>query len=154
MDDDPYQLQRFVDAQQHVYDAALAEIRAGRKVSHWMWFVFPQLAGLGHSARAIHYGIRGLDEARAYLEHPLLGTRLQECAAALEALPPSLSAHAVFGTPDDLKLRSCLTLFGHALVGGSIFGRLIDRYFDGRGDERTLVMLATAAGSRGERRGG
>ena len=154
MDDDPYDLQRFVDAQCDVYAGALAEIRAGRKTSHRIWFVFPQLAGLGYSARAIHYGIGGLDEARAYLEHPLLGPRLQECAAALEALPPTLSAHAIFGTPDDLKLRSCLTLFGHALVGGSIFGRLIDRFFDGRGDERTLLMLAARAAPRGERRGG
>ena len=113
-----------------------------------MWFVFPQLAGLGYSLRAARYGISGIDEARAYLAHPLLGPRLYECAAALEALPPHLSAHAIFGTPDDLKLRSCLTLFGHALVGGSIFGRLIDRFFDGRGDERTLLMLA----ARGEER--
>ena len=117
-----------------------------------MWFVFPQLAGLGYSLRAARYGISGIDEARAYLAHPLLGPRLHECAAALEALPPALSAHAIFGTPDDLKLRSCLTLFGRAAGGGSIFERLIERYFEGRGDERTLLMLAVGAEPRGEKR--
>lgn len=153
MDDDPYDLQRFVDAQRDVHARALAEIRAGRKDSHWMWFVFPQLAGLGYSLRAARYGISGIDEAHAYLAHPLLGPRLYECAAALEALPPHLSAHAIFGDPDDLKLRSCLTLFGRAAGRGSIFDRLIDRYFEGRGDERTLLMLAVGAAPRGEKRG-
>lgn len=147
MDGDPYDLQRFVDAQRDVHARALTEIRAGRKDSHWMWFVFPQLAGLGYSLRAARYGISGLDEARAYLAHPLLGPRLHECAAALEALPPTLSAHAIFGDPDDLKLRSCLTLFGRAAGDGSIFKRLIDRYFDGRGDERTLAMIESGASS-------
>ncbi|MFO1408116.1 MAG: DUF1810 domain-containing protein [Steroidobacteraceae bacterium] len=143
MNDDPYDLRRFVEAQRGVLDGALDQIRAGHKTSHWMWFVFPQLAGLGYSARATHFGIRGIDEARAYLGHPLLGPRLHACAEALESLPATLSAHAIFGSPDDLKLRSCLTLFDRAAGGGSIFGRLIDRHFDGRGDERTLLMLAT-----------
>lgn len=139
--DDPYDLVRFVDAQSGVHERAVAELRGGRKRSHWMWFVFPQLAGLGHSGMAQRYGITGLDEARAYLGHPVLGARLQECAQALEALEARLSAADIFGPPDDLKLRSSLTLFAQAAGPGSIFERLLEKYFAGRPDERTLAML-------------
>ena len=138
---DPFNLERFLAAQSGAHDTAVVELRDGCKRSHWMWFVFPQLAGLGHSARAQHYGITGLDEARAYLAHPVLGARLQECAAVLEALDPSLSASSIFGYPDDLKLRSCLTLFARAAGPGSIFERLLDRYFAGEPDDRTVALL-------------
>ena len=138
---DPFNLERFLAAQSGAHDTAVVELRDGCKRSHWMWFVFPQLAGLGHSARAQLYGITGLDEARAYLAHPVLGARLQECAAVLEGLDPSLSASSIFGYPDDLKLRSCLTLFARAAGPGSIFERLLDRYFAGEPDDRTVALL-------------
>jgi uncharacterized protein (DUF1810 family) len=138
---DPYNLERFVAAQAGAYDTAVAELRNGCKQSHWMWYVFPQLAGLGHSARAQHYGITGLDEARAYLAHPVLGARLQECAAVLEGLGPGLTASSIFGYPDDLKLRSSLTLFARAAGPGSIFGRLLDKYFAGQPDDLTVALL-------------
>jgi uncharacterized protein (DUF1810 family) len=139
--DDPYDLDRFVDAQSGVHERALSELRGGRKRSHWMWFVFPQLAGLGHSGMAQRYGIAGLDEARAYHEHPVLGPRLLECAQSLEALDATLTASDIFGSPDDLKLRSSLTLFAQAAGPGSIFERLLAKYFAGRPDDRTLAML-------------
>ncbi|HET8613339.1 MAG TPA: DUF1810 domain-containing protein [Sphingomonas sp.] len=139
---DPHHLARLVEAQEGVYDRALAEIRAGAKRSHWMWFVFPQIAGLGHSATARRYAIGSLDEARAYLAHPVLGPRLRECVAALQALPES-SAEAVFGGIDAIKLRSSLTLFLHA-GGGAPFREALDRWFGGREDEATLRLLPGA----------
>ena len=138
---DPFNLERFLAAQSGAHDIAVAELRHGCKQSHWMWFVFPQLTGLGHSARAQHYGITGLDEARAYLAHPVLGARLQECASVLEGLDPSLSASSIFGYPDDLKLRSCLTLFARAAGPGSIFESLLGKYFAGKPDDRTVALL-------------
>lgn len=142
MSRDPYNLERFVTAQDGgVFEAALAELQRGRKTTHWMWFVFPQLAGLGHSSMSQYYGIGSLAEARAYLAHPLLGTRLQQCAAALEALDATRTARQVFGTPDDLKLRSSLTLFARAAGPGSIYERLLERYCAGEPDPRTLEML-------------
>lgn len=111
--DDPYNLARFITAQQGVYARVLAELSAGRKQSHWMWFVFPQLQGLGSSPTARHYAIGSLDEARAYLAHPLLGARLRECTATVNRLEGT-TARALFGNPDDLKFRSCMTLFAHA----------------------------------------
>lgn len=138
---DPFDLERFVAAQSGVHERAVAELSNGRKRSHWMWFVFPQLAGLGHSARAQHYGITGLDEARAYLAHPVLGARLQECSAVLEGLDPGLPASSIFGYPDDLKLRSSLTLFARAAGPGSIFERLLDKYFAGEPDDLTVALL-------------
>lgn len=138
---DPFDLERFVDAQSGVHERAVSELRGGRKTSHWMWFVFPQLAGLGHSGMARRYGITGLDEARVYLEHPVLGARLLECGQALEALDATLSASDIFGSPDDLKLRSSLTLFAQAAGPGSVFERLLAKYFAGRPDDRTLAML-------------
>lgn len=136
---DPFQLDRFLAAQDGVYEGALAEIRRGRKRSHWMWLVFPQLAGLGHSAMAQQYAIGSLDEARAYLDHPILGARLRSCVAALQDLDQS-DPEAVFGAIDALKLRSSLTLFGVA-DGGRLFEAALDRWFDGRRDEATLTLL-------------
>lgn len=138
---DPFDLERFLAAQSSVHDRALAELRNGSKQSHWMWFVLPQLTGLGRSQRAQHYGITGIEEARAYLAHPVLGARLQECAAVLEGLDARLSASSIFGYPDDLKLRSSLTLFARAAGPGSIFERLLDKYFAGQPDDRTVALL-------------
>ena len=134
-------LERFVAAQQDIYRTALAELRAGRKRSHWMWFVFPQLAGLGHSPTARYYAIAGLEEARRYLEHPVLGARLRECTAAMLALEGQ-SAHEVLGYPDDLKFRSCMTLFAQVAEPDSAFERALERYFDGEADQLTLQLLA------------
>jgi len=137
---DDFDLERFVAAQARTYDAALAELRRGRKASHWMWYVFPQAAGLGLSPTSQHYAIGSLAEARAYLAHPLLGARLRDCVEALLALD-GRSAHDVFGSPDDLKLRSSLTLFAAAAPEEPLFGRALARYFDGRADPRTLEIL-------------
>ena len=137
---DPFDLDRFVRAQAGVIDQALAELRAGTKRSHWMWFVFPQIEGLGHSAMAQRYAIRSLAEARAYLAHPLLGARLRESvAAALTA--EGRSAREVFGSPDDLKFRSSLTLFAHAAPDEPIFGEALARYFEGEPDPMTERRL-------------
>lgn len=140
MPDDPHDLQRFVDAQRDDHAVAIEEIRRGRKQSHWMWYVFPQLAGLGSSPTARRYAIRGLTEAEAYLRHPLLGPRLVEAAEAALAVA-GRSAREVFGSPDDLKLRSSATLFAQVSPDGSVFHRLLDRYFDGSPDPRTLALL-------------
>lgn len=136
----PNPLSRFVDAQTSTYDTAMAELRRGQKTSHWMWFVFPQIAGLGRSPTAQFYAIADLAEARAYLAHPVLGPRLVEAVEALLALP-GRDAHAVFGTPDDLKLRSSLTLFQAAAPEEPAFGQALDRYFAGREDLLTLEKL-------------
>jgi uncharacterized protein (DUF1810 family) len=138
---DPFDLQRFVAAQQPVIDAALAELRAGRKRSHWMWFVFPQLRGLGRSSTAQFYGIVSLDEAQAFLAHPLLGARLDLCTrAVLDCAAPSL--HAIFGSPDDVKFRSSMTLFALASPDpDSLFRKALDRWCDGRTDEATRALL-------------
>lgn len=137
---DPHNLQRFVDAQQPVYDQALSELRAGNKRSHWMWFVFPQIAGLGHSAMAHRYAISDRDEARAYLAHPLLGPRLNDCAQALLA-HPDRSARAILGSPDDLKLRSSMTLFAAVAPEQPVFQAVLDRFYAGQADEATLSRL-------------
>jgi uncharacterized protein (DUF1810 family) len=139
--DDPYDLARFVTAQEPVLDRVRAELRRGRKSSHWMWFVFPQVAGLGSSSTARHYAISGLDEARAYLAHPVLGPRLRECAE-LAAAVESGSAADVFGYPDDLKLRSSMTLFARAVPDEAVFTAVLDRYFDGEPDPATLERLS------------
>ena len=137
---DPYDLDRFVRAQEHDYGNALSEIRSGRKRSHWMWYVFPQLDGLGVSATSRRYAIRSAGEAEAYLRHPILGPRLLEIAeAAVEIV--GRSAVEVFGSPDDMKLRSCATLFATVTPAGSVFERLLDRYFGGRPDAETLRLL-------------
>ncbi len=137
---DPFDLQRFVDAQRDSYDTALAELRAGSKRSHWMWFVFPQVAGLGRSATAQHFAISGLDEARAYLAHPVLGPRLLECTRALADLDGA-DAVAVFGSVDAQKLRSSMTLFAHADPVEPLFRAVLDRYFGGAEDDATTSRL-------------
>ena len=137
---DRFQRSRFVAAQEGVYERALAEVRAGRKQSHWMWFIFPQLAGLGSSAMAQKYALRNAAEARAYLQHPLLGPRLEVISRAACDLEHG-SALNVFGSPDDLKLRSSATLFASVSPAGSEFERLLAKYFDGQPDERTLELL-------------
>jgi uncharacterized protein (DUF1810 family) len=136
----PRDLTRFLDAQAGAYDAALAELRGGRKRTHWMWFVFPQVQGLGRSPTAQFYAIADLDEARAYLAHPVLGPRLTACVAALLALPGD-DANAVFGAPDDMKLRSSLTLFAAAAPDEPCFRAALARYFGGRDDPLTLARL-------------
>ena len=139
-DDDPFDLQRFVDAQASVIGRVEAEIAAGRKTSHWMWFVFPQLRGLGSSAMAQRYGIGSLAEARAYAAHPLLGARLRRCTALMVAVPGK-SAHEILGAPDDLKFRSSMTLFAHAAPDELLFRGALERFFGGEGDARTLQRL-------------
>ena len=139
--DDPHDLARFLAAQEGCHARALAEIRGGRKRSHWMWFVFPQIAGLGRSATARRYAIASLDEARAYLAHPVLGPRLVECASALLDVP-GRTAHEILGSPDDLKLRSCATLFARVAPAGSVFEQVLDRYYAGEPDPGTLDLLS------------
>ncbi len=137
--DDPFDLDRFVNAQADIHEQALDEIRGGRKTSHWMWFIFPQYDGLGSSSTARHYAIKSLDEARAYLVHPTLGPRLVECAEAALGVH-GRSAHAIFGSPDDLKLKSCATLFAGITPPGSPFARLLDKYYQGGRDGKTLEL--------------
>ena len=138
---DPFGLSRFVTAQEGIYRQALAELQRGRKESHWMWFIFPQIEGLGHSSTARHYAIKSRDEARAYLEHPILGARLVECCDALLNVRGK-SASEIFGYPDDMKLRSCMTLFASVAEGASVFTRVLERYFGGEADQRTIDLLA------------
>jgi uncharacterized protein (DUF1810 family) len=138
--DDPHDLARFLVAQEEDYPQALAEIRAGRKSSHWMWYIFPQYDGLGFSPMSRRYAIKGLDEARAYVSHPVLGPRLveiSEAAMGVEGRP----AREIFGSPDDMKLRSCATLFAAVSPAGSVFERLLAKYYQGRPDEETLRLL-------------
>jgi uncharacterized protein (DUF1810 family) len=137
--DDPHGLSRFVRAQDGIYGQALSEIRRGRKRTHWMWFIFPQLDGLGSSSMARLYAIKSAEEARAYLAHPVLGPRLRECAEAVLAV--DTAASDIFGFPDDLKLRSCATLFGAVSPAGSIFQRLLEKYFPDGPDDATLRLL-------------
>jgi uncharacterized protein (DUF1810 family) len=138
--EDPYDLKRFLLAQEADYDRALSEIRVGRKRSHWMWYIFPQFDGLGFSSTAKHYAIRSLAEAKAYLEHPVLGPRLLECAEAVVSLE-GRSATEIFGSPDDLKLGSCATLFASVSSRGSVFDRLLGKYYQGKRDAKTLRLL-------------
>ena len=146
--DDPFDLRRFVEAQRDDYDQASAEIAAGRKRSHWMWYIFPQFDGLAFSPTSRHYAIKSRDEARAYLNHPILGPRLRDCAGAVLQIEGK-SANAIFGSPDDLKLRSSATLFACVSPPGSAFHLLIDRYFPGGPDQRTLELLGIDAGAWG-----
>lgn len=142
--DDPHDLRRFLEAQDGVHAQALAELRRGSKRSHWMWFVFPQLAGLGVSSTANRYGIRSFEEARAYLAHPVLGARRLACAAAMLSVE-GRGATAILGTPDDLKLRSCATLFGLVAEPGSVFEQLLAKYYGGDRDRKTLRLLGLEA---------
>jgi uncharacterized protein (DUF1810 family) len=138
--DDPFDLDRFVRAQQGVYDVALDELRRGRKSSHWMWFVFPQLAGLGRSATAVRYAITGVDEARAYLAHPVLGPRLL-AATEVAAAAHARSADALLGGIDAVKLRSSMTLFARVSVDPLPFVAVLDRWYDGAEDPATTRLL-------------
>ncbi|MEB3882971.1 DUF1810 domain-containing protein [Lyngbya sp. CCY1209] len=140
MTNDPYHLKRFLDAQATSYDRALAELKAGRKRSHWMWYIFPQYKGLGFSAMSRRYAIQSLEEAEAYLNHPILGDRLLECTATVLGIT-GRSAHDIFGSPDDLKLRSCATLFEVVSPPDSVFLQLLDRFYDGDRDAKTLQLL-------------
>jgi uncharacterized protein (DUF1810 family) len=137
---DPYHLDRFVEAQRGVFEQACAELRRGRKTGHWMWFIFPQIAGLGFSATSQHYAIRSLDEARAYLQHPTLGRRLREICQILPSVNGK-TAHEIFGSPDDMKLRSSMTLFAHATEDNAIFLEVLRKYFNGVEDERTVELI-------------
>jgi len=140
---DRYALQRFVDAQDRVYDTVLAELRNGAKRSHWIWFVFPQLRGLGRSATAQHYGISSLEEARAYLAHPVLGPRLRDCTR-LVAATDGRSVDEIFGWPDNLKVRSSMTLFAHASDDDADFRAVLDKFYDGTEDPATVELLNAA----------
>src|SRR5512135_3336619 len=136
----PHDLQRFLDAQAPVMDAVMAELRAGEKRTHWMWFVFPQLAGLGHSPTARFYALAGRAEAEAYLAHPVLGARLRDCVEAVLAVE-GRDAHAIFGSPDDLKFRSCLTLFDAIAPGETLFRRALEKLYPAGPDPLTLALL-------------
>ena len=138
--DDPFALRRFVTAQADTYDQALAELRRGQKRSHWMWFIFPQIAGLGRSATPRHFAIKSSEEARQYLVHPVLGPRLRECAQAVLALE-ARSAAQIFGSPDDMKLHSSMTLFAHVAGSDPTFRRVLERYFNDEMDHATLRIL-------------
>jgi uncharacterized protein (DUF1810 family) len=138
--DDPHGLQRFIDAQQHSFSAALEELRAGAKRTHWMWFIFPQLRGLGRSPTAQHYGIASAEEAAGYLQHPVLGRRLRECVEALLPWGGTRGADQILGSVDAMKLRSCLTLFD-VIQPDSLFAGALDEFYDGERDERTLALL-------------
>lgn len=133
-------LQRFKDAQKNDYELALREIKSGRKRSHWMWYIFPQIHGLGRTSISEYFSIKNLQEAREYLKDPVLGTRLVEISKALLDLSTS-DPQAVFGSPDDLKLRSCMTLFEKADPENPVFGKVLDRYYNGQRDQRTLEIV-------------
>lgn len=137
---DPHNLQRFVDAQAPVYDHVTAELRAGHKQSHWMWFIFPQIAGLGTSHMAREYALAGWDEAKAYYEHPTLGARLRECTELVLAVQ-NRSIHQILGAPDDMKFRSSMTLFHRVAPDDPLFARALDQYFAGVLDPLTLARL-------------
>ncbi|HEY1862389.1 MAG TPA: DUF1810 domain-containing protein [Roseiarcus sp.] len=136
---DPFDLERFVEAQAPVYDEVRGELKAGRKQSHWMWFIFPQIAGLGQSPMSIRFAIASLDEAKAYLAHPVLGARLRECARL--ALEVGKSAREIFGSIDEMKFRSSMTLFARAAPADDIFQRCLDKYFGGSADQATTARL-------------
>jgi uncharacterized protein (DUF1810 family) len=143
--EDPFDLGRFKNAQERIYASVVAELRRGQKSSHWMWFIFPQIVGLGRSSTAQHYAIKSLAEARAYLKDPVLGARLLECTKILEGLA-GRSASAIFGYPDDLKLRSSMTLFASVAEDPhSVFDQVLEKYFEGEPDERTLELLENLA---------
>ncbi len=137
---DPDDLNRFTSAQQGIYDRVLAELRAGLKRSHWMWFIFPQIDGLGHSPTTRRYAIKSLNEARKYLGHPVLGARLVETAEAVLGVS-GRSASDIFGHPDDMKLQSSMTLFALVTGPGSVFERVLEKYYQGKRDARTLQIL-------------
>jgi len=140
---DPYDLARFVRAQENVYEQVLSEIRSGKKRTHWMWYIFPQVEGLAFSSTSQHYSIKSIAEAKAYLDHPILGPRLLECTEAVVQVD-GRSAMEIFGSPDDLKLRSCATLFASVSAPDSVFERLLRKYYPGGRDDKTLRLLGIA----------
>ena len=144
--DDRFQLQRFVDAQRPVYETAVRELRAGRKRSHWMWFIFPQLSGLGHSVTSQTFAVSSLAEAAAYLAHPVLGQRLRECAAVLASIE-GRSVDDIVGHPDDLKFHSSMTLFAHTAPGEPVFAACLQKYFGGQPNPQTLSRLRARSGA-------
>jgi uncharacterized protein (DUF1810 family) len=143
---DPFNLDRFVQAQKGDYNQALSEIKRGRKRSHWMWYIFPQFAGLGRSQTSQRYAIKSVAEAKAYLSHPVLGPRLTACAEALLQVE-GRSASEIFGSPDDSKLKSCATLFAQVSPPGSVFERVLSKFFQGKRDRTTLDLLGVAPGA-------
>jgi len=138
--DDPHDLNRFLSAQEGVYERALAELKGGRKLTHWMWYIFPQIDGLGYSPTAKRYSVKSVEEARQYLSHPVLGKRLLECTDAVVALKGA-SVSEIFGYPDDLKFKSSMTLFERIAGSGSVFSSALDRYCHGERDAATLRLL-------------
>ncbi|HEV8123561.1 MAG TPA: DUF1810 domain-containing protein [Gemmatimonadales bacterium] len=144
---DPHDLSRFIRAQTDDYEHALSEIASGRKRTHWMWYIFPQLDGLATSATSKLFAIKGIEEAKAYLAHPVLGPRLLECAEAVVAIE-GRSAREIFGNPDDLKLKSSATLFAAVLPPESVFERLLAKYYDGLRDDKTLQLLRQPGDNR------
>ena len=139
LSNDPFDLDRFVRAQAEDYDRALSELRGGKKRSHWMWYIFPQIEGLGQSPISRRYSIKSAAEARAYLDHPILGPRLRECAALVNGIVDH-SALEIFGSPDDMKLRSCATLFA-SVSDDAVFEQVLEKYFNGQHDQETLRRL-------------
>ena len=137
---DPFNLKRFLEAQTDDYATALAELEAGKKTSHWMWYIFPQFDGLGHSSMSKRYAIKSVEEAKAYLAHPVLGPRLLECAKAILGVE-GRSAYEIMNSPDDAKLQSCATLFASVSPAGSVFQQILDKYYGGKSDEQTLRLL-------------
>ncbi|MCF7967480.1 MAG: DUF1810 domain-containing protein [Methylobacter tundripaludum] len=137
---DTVDLSRFTTAQASIYDSVLEELKSGRKRTHWMWYIFPQLDGLGHSTTSKHYAIKSIEEARQYLDHPVLGTRLSECAEAVFTIE-GRSISEIFGYPDDLKFKSSMTLFAYVAAPCSVFSRILDKYFNGERDTLTLQLL-------------
>ena len=147
--DDPFDLKRFTSAQKSVYDSVLAELKSGRKRTHWMWYVFPQMDGLGYSSTTRYYALKSMEETRQYLNHPVLGKRLLECAEAVLAIEGK-SISQIFGYPDDLKLKSSMTLFACAANPPSVFDRILDKYFHGERDVGTLQLLEKFKGGMGK----
>jgi uncharacterized protein (DUF1810 family) len=137
---DQFDLNRFTSAQKNIYGTVLAELRSGQKRTHWMWYIFPQIDGLGYSSTAKYYSIKSMEEAQQFLKHPVLGTRLLECAEAVLAIEERSIAE-IFGYPDDLKLKSSMTLFAYVAAPDSVFIRILDKYFHGEQDVRTLDLL-------------
>jgi uncharacterized protein (DUF1810 family) len=144
---DPHNLNRFVQAQESDYETALTEIRTGRKTSHWMWYIFPQYDGLGFSATSRMYSIKSVAEAKAYLRHPVLGPRLLACAQAALGVEGK-SALEIFGSPDDMKLKSCSTLFACVSPAGSVFEQVLDKYFHAERDRKTVDLLGATPDGR------
>jgi uncharacterized protein (DUF1810 family) len=146
---DPFDLGRFISAQEGIHESALSELRRGRKRTHWMWFIFPQIDGLAHSTTSKHYAIKSIEEARQYLNHPVLGARLLECAETVLAVE-GRSVSEIFGYPDDLKLKSSMTLFAYVADPRSVFVRVLEKYFRGGQDVRTLDLLEKLKEKRGK----